>query len=295
VPRGLHSLVPTTVRSRRTALVTAALVTALAVGTGVASQTRIETPAATATTVAATTPVTARSGGSVGDAGLDVSSRIALDDRTDRTTRSFERVPLSTAPTRVQKRWTTSRLDLRIQPAAKAKVAGTIKPRVQLQLTGNRRAGFAEVVDGRSTRWVTASYLAKDKPAPPKPTTGVAAGLSDAPCPDGSGIEAGLQPASVKVYRAVCAAFPVLSAYGGQDGHGEHVNGEAIDFMVPSHEIGEQVKDFVYAHRSELDLFDIIWSQHIWTIERAGEGFRSMSDRGSDTANHFDHVHIKIN
>ena len=99
----------------------------------------------------------------------------------------------------------------------------------------------------------------------------------------------------MKVYRAVCAAFPELSTYGGQDGHGEHVNGEAIDFMVPDSGDRPAVADFLYAHHAELDLFDIIWSQHIWTIERSGEGFRSMEDRGSATANHYDHVHIKIN
>jgi len=93
----------------------------------------------------------------------------------------------------------------------------------------------------------------------------------------------------------VCAAFPELTTYGGQDGHGEHVNGEAIDFMVPDSATGQRVADFVFAHHTELDLFDIIWSRHIWTIQRAGEGFRSMSDRGSATANHEDHVHIKIN
>jgi hypothetical protein len=120
-------------------------------------------------------------------------------------------------------------------------------------------------------------------------------GLSDAPCPDGSDIEGGLQPGAVKVYRAVCAAFPELSAYGGQDGHGEHVNGEAIDFMVPDSGTGDRIRDFLYAHQAELDLFDIIWNHTIWTIERSGEGFRGMEDRGSPTANHEDHVHIKIN
>ena len=65
--------------------------------------------------------------------------------------------------------------------------------------------------------------------------------------------------------------------------------------MVPSHDVGERLKDFLFEHRYELNLFDIIWAQRIWTIERDGEGFRGMSDRGSATANHFDHVHIKIN
>ena len=30
----------------------------------------------------------------------------------------------------------------------------------------------------------------------------------------------------------------------------------------------------------------------IWSVERGGEGWRGMSDRGSTTANHYDHVHV---
>ena len=154
-----------------------------------------------------------------------------------------------------------------------------------------------EVVVDEQARWVTASYLSKNKvveKAASSASGGGASGISGAPCPDGSDIEAGLQPAAVKVYRAVCNAFPELSAYGGQDGHGEHVNGQAIDFMA-SGSLGERIKDYLYANRAAFDLFDIIWAQTIWTIERSGEGFRSMEDRGSATANHFDHVHIKVN
>lgn len=152
------------------------------------------------------------------------------------------------------------------------------------------------MISGQTTRWVSADYLSRDKPKPETAAGGGApAGLSGAPCPDGSEIEGALQPAAVKVYRAACAAFPELTTYGGQDGHGEHVNGQAIDFMVPSSSVGQRLADYLYAHHAELDLFDIIWSQRIWTIERSSEGFRPMSDRGSPTANHFDHVHIMVN
>ena len=157
-------------------------------------------------------------------------------------------------------------------------------------VTGRRQGGYAEVVVGGSARWVTAEYLSKKKvvdPADRRPqqrSVPRRLGRSRAAC----------SAPSVKVYRAVCAASRELTAYGGQDGHGEHVNGEAIDFMVlRAHRSASSVKDFLYAHRAELDLFDIIWSQHIWTIQRSGEGFRSMSDRGSATANHYDHVHIQ--
>jgi hypothetical protein len=210
--------------------------------------------------------------------------------RTLGTSRSTERVPLvnNRVPRATGKLWTTSDLDLRVEPREKAKVTGLLDSGKQVPVTGRTQGAFAEVVINRVPRWVTADYLSKKK-APE------AMGLSNEACPDGSSIESSLQPAAVRTYRAVCAAFPELSAYGGQDGHGEHVNGQAIDFMVPSSSVGQRVADFLFAHHAELDLFDIIWSQQIWTIERSGEGFRGMSDRGSATANHFDHVHIMVN
>ena len=55
---------------------------------------------------------------------------------------------------------------------------------------------------------------------------------------------------------------------------------------------GWQVADFVRAHYVELGVSYVIYSQHIWSVERGGEGWRAMSDRGSTTANHYDHVHV---
>jgi hypothetical protein len=119
--------------------------------------------------------------------------------------------------------------------------------------------------------------------------------VSAAPCADGSGTESGLTSSAVRLFRAVCNAFPALTTYGGYDGHGEHSSGRAIDFMISDPSLGQAVADWARAHASELDLFDILWEQHIWTPVRASEGWRSMPDRGSSTANHFDHVHISVN
>jgi hypothetical protein len=85
-----------------------------------------------------------------------------------------------------------------------------------------------------------------------------------------------------------------LSSYGGYDGHGEHSSGRAIDFMTSDSSLGQALADWARAHASELDLYDVIWAQHIWTPARGGEGWRSMSERGSATANHYDHVHIAV-
>ena len=259
---------------------TAPLVTVLAVGAGVATS-GFGIPDA---------PTASSSNLSAAAGASTASSAPEQEARTLGTSRSTERVPLvnNRVPKAKGKLWTTSDLDLRIEPREKSKVAGLLEAGERVPVTGRSQGAYAEVIVKQVTRWVTADYLSNQK-------TPEAMGLSNAPCPDGSSIEGGLQPAAVRTYRAVCNAFPELSAYGGQDGHGEHVNGQAIDFMVPNSSVGQRVADYLYAHRAEFDLFDIIWSQTIWTIERSGEGFRSMSDRGSATANHYDHVHIMVN
>ncbi len=303
--------------TRRAALVVAPLATLAVIGAGALTTGAAAPDAAPASAAEVSSrtsavadpgarPAAPREPRVLGDAATTPSS--PQEARVLATSRSTDRVPLldTRVPAREGKRWSTAPLKLRGAPTDRAKVRGILPASRRVSITGARSGVYAEILTGRTTtRWVTAEYLSRTKPKPkpkPKPaasarTTSASApvGLSSAPCPDGSSIESALQPAAVKVYRAVCAAFPELSSYGGQDGHGEHVNGEAIDFMVSSSSVGERVKDFLYAHHTELDLFDIIWAQHIWTIQRAGEGFRSMSDRGSATANHFDHVHIKIN
>jgi hypothetical protein len=123
----------------------------------------------------------------------------------------------------------------------------------------------------------------------PRPATG----LSMAPCPS-DGVEVGLQPAAIRVHRAVCNAFPQIARYGGL-GAGEHADGKAIDIMTTNVALGYEIAAFLQSHAAELDLFDVIYRQHIWTPVRAGEGWRLMPDRGSITANHFDHVHVAVN
>ena len=39
---------------------------------------------------------------------------------------------------------------------------------------------------------------------------------------------------------------------------------------------------------------EVLYSQKIWTVQRSSEGWRSFSDRGSTTANHYDHVHVSV-
>lgn len=144
------------------------------------------------------------------------------------------------------------------------------------------------VVDGQA-RWVTAGYLSADKPDPAD------GALSDAPCPDGS-VEHGLMPQTVRVYRAVCHAFPEVKEYGGWAPRTEHDTGNAIDVMVYGDKaLGDRIAAWAQSHAAELDLYDILWYHRIWTPVRASEGWRTFADRGSATANHMDHVHLGTN
>lgn len=181
--------------------------------------------------------------------------------------------------------WTTTLLNLWTESGKDARHVGEIKTAKRILVTGRHVAGRDEIVIDGESRWVTSGYLSEDKPV------AAAAGLSSSPCAD-SGIESGLTSNAVLVYRSVCNAFPQVTAYGGWDSHGEHSTGRAIDIMTSDSALGTAIAEFLQSHAAELHLYDVIWSQHIWTPERSSEGWRSMSDRGSTTANHYDHVHV---
>lgn len=160
-----------------------------------------------------------------------------------------------------------------------------------------------------TTAYVSAQYLAATAPKPAPATTAPKAPSTSAPaaaaapaqaasggypaCSDGSGIESGLTSRADNVYRAVCAAFPSITSYGGRRGDGEHADGRAIDIMV-SGATGRAVAEWARANAGALGIQTVIFEQKIWTTQRASEGWRSMSDRGSATANHYDHVHVQV-
>ena len=214
-----------------------------------------------------------------------------IEDRGTSLSRSLSRTEAVEARTG-DKQWTTTALDLWTKPGKKGEHVGELKTAVKVLATGREASGRAEIVVDGKVRWVTTGYLADEKPAPEPPPG--PAGLSAAPCPD-SGPENGLTDAAVMVYRSVCHAFPEITSYGGWDAHGEHSSGKALDIMTSDSGLGDAIAEYLQAHSSELGLYDILWQQRIWTPVRAAEGWRSMEDRGSATANHYDHVHVSVN
>ncbi len=190
------------------------------------------------------------------------------------------------------KKWTTVDLNLWSSSSQAAQQIGLVKTGKRVLVTGRTDDGRVELVVDGQARWVTAGYLSDSKPDP-SVGAGAGAGLSMAPCPDGS-VEYRLTPAAVYLYRSVCHAFPQITSYGGWDAHGEHVSGKALDIMTSDVALGNSIAEFLQAHASELHLYDILWRQHIWTPVRASEGWRLFADRGSATANHYDHVHVSV-
>ncbi len=185
------------------------------------------------------------------------------------------------------KLWTTAPLNLWTEPGEKAKKVGTVAAERKVLVTGRELYGRDEVVIDGKARWVTRGYLQEEKPE-----TGPATASASASCTNGSSVPAGVSPNIAAVHRAVCAQFPSITSYGTfRSGGGDHGRGLAVDIMV-SGELGWQVAEFVRANAGQLGVSYAIYSQRIWSVERGGEGWRPMSDRGSATANYYDHVHV---
>ncbi len=274
----------------------ATLVTGTVVGVSLAGHSTPDPATAAAAHAEAATPLTAT---------IDPADAPYLADRASTVSRSARRVTLQKKPAVKDRKYMTSPLNLWPAPREKGKPLAVLDAGGTVALTGVVKAGFAQILQDGQLRYVNAAYLSETKPvaeptASASPSTAAApassgGGISSAPCPDGSGTESGLTSSAVELFRAVCNAFPALTTYGGYDAHGEHASGKAIDFMISDPSLGQAVADWAQAHASELNIYDILWQQHIWTPERASEGWRSMPDRGSPTANHYDHVHISVN
>lgn len=68
----------------------------------------------------------------------------------------------------------------------------------------------------------------------------------------------------------------------------DHDDGLALDFMTPN---GSALAAYVLLNRKRLGVKYVIWNQRI----NHGDGWSAMEDRGTDTANHKDHVHVSFN
>ncbi|MFS0884613.1 SH3 domain-containing protein [Aeromicrobium sp. 179-A 4D2 NHS] len=252
---------------------------------GVAAVATLGSSPATVATVATAADVAPASQGDIVTEALDGSAPA----RASRS--SVERAPLPSsvkAEARVEgTMYAQKTVPVRADSDPDSPVLATIGKGKTVQVTGTTRGGWTEIIHNDLSRWV-ATKLIDDSEPKLGPTEGT---ISQAPCARGSSVESGLQPDTVRVYRAVCARFPQVASYGGVAGRGEHATGHSLDIMVRG-QLGWEIAAFLQANRVALGVDYLIYEQRIWTVQRGGEGWRGMSDRGGDTANHYDHVHV---
>lgn len=82
---------------------------------------------------------------------------------------------------------------------------------------------------------------------------------------------------------------PELGGVAGRAGRSDHPSGFAVDFMV-TRARGDRIAACALANQEELGVEYVLWRQRA----NYGDGWERMSDRGGDTANHQDHVHISF-
>jgi uncharacterized protein YraI len=199
----------------------------------------------------------------------------------------------------VDSKYATTQLNVRTQPSADASVVATVSKGTKLSVTKTVSNGFRYVSFRGKGRWVKNQYLSDTKP---KSTTSISSsgssgggGISQAPCPSGSSVEDGLTPDAIRVHRAVCHRYPQVTSFLGlRSSSGFHGEGRALDCMISNSTVGWDLAKWLRANASKLGVMEVIYRQQIWTVQRSSEGWRSMSDRGSPTANHMDHVHVSV-
>lgn len=245
------------------------------------------------------------------------ATRISHDEfvklREQRVSRSATRLAprVTLRPKPIDHMYATAPLNIWQAPREAGKRLGLIKWGVKVAVTGQVVGRWAEVLlpqDSRQlARWVNADYLADTKPKPePRPeernspstssddaASQAATGVGGS-CTNGTTVPAGVSASVVAIHQAVCANWPQITTYGTLRADSvDHSTGRAVDIMVSGAEAWA-VAEFLRANYNNFGINYIIHARRIWSVDRAGEGWRSMEDRGSPTANHEDHVHVSV-
>ncbi|GAB2585262.1 SH3 domain-containing protein [Microlunatus antarcticus] len=185
-------------------------------------------------------------------------------------------------------RYATADLTIRTTSGSDFKDLGDIPEGTKLSITGVTENKRAQIIWDGAVRWVTAQYLSKTKPSSGGGST--------------AGSTKGLKPNGVKVLNAVRKNFPQIKTIGTvrPDALPDHPSGRALDLMIPNYkskagkQLGHNLSRWLQKNQKDLGINYIIWDQHIWNVQRSSQGWRSMASRGSDSANHKNHVHVTV-
>lgn len=201
-------------------------------------------------------------------------------------------------------RYATTALNVRSSAADSYTLITEVARGTKLSITGVQSNGRAQIVYSGTVLWVTARYLSTSTPGGGGSTGSGSTTTSPGSSSVSYAVERGLKPNAIKVHRAALVAFPQIKTYYGvrPDPIPDHPAGLALDLMLPfadytsaaGHAYGKRVSDWARANARSLGIQYVIFDQHIWNIQRDSEGWRYMADRGDDSANHKNHVHISV-
>jgi uncharacterized protein YgiM (DUF1202 family) len=185
-------------------------------------------------------------------------------------------------------RYATATLNIRSTYADKYRLIAEVPRGTKLSITGVVKKGRRQIIFQKAVRWVTAKYLSKSAPRSTPPSW--------------RAVERRLKPNAIKVHRAARAKFPQITTYYTLRAgvFTDHSTGRALDLMIPNYRsasgkaLGYKVAAWAKANARDLGINYVIWNQHIWNVQRNGEGWRYMADRGDDSSNHKNHVHITV-
>jgi len=142
---------------------------------------------------------------------------------------------------------------------------------------------------------------AQTQPAQDQPTQEQPASTDYAARAAANPANQGLQPKAAEYKEEVADKFGVtnFSLYrpGSNDDHGK---GLAVDFVVNDNtELGDQIANYATSDMESNDINYVIWKQRFYANYDSYYGpantWNLMPDRGGDTANHYDHVHVSFN
>lgn len=121
------------------------------------------------------------------------------------------------------------------------------------------------------------------------------------PAPTATPVDtSGLQPVAANFMQDIANQFGITDYSKFRAGDQDHGRGLAVDAMVYNDAaLGNQVAQYAVDNINSANISYIIWQQRFYApvnnIYGPANTWNMMPDRGSVTANHYDHVHISFN
>ncbi len=193
--------------------------------------------------------------------------------------------PTVTLPVSIGLRYINA-TDVNVRKAADVESTklATLAHRTVLQATGPTKNKYTQIIFNGALAWVSSEYLSTTEP----PATLGSASLDKLKA---------YGKAAVLVVRDKFPEIKTIHGWRSSSAYSsDHPNGRAIDIMIPSYKknkaLGDRIAEYFIDNNKSLKVKYVIWRQRNYTITRGK--WVHMADRGGDTANHYDHVHVSF-